>query len=179
MQEETNLSMQVLLNLPLKHVKCNILIVLHANDYIQDVKQILYIKTAQQTFTVKLNGLTTLRCCRQITSVNNSCNIHLILVFCTRGSHKQSDGNIKKSEKDFTLINTLWNNLTHRFFLAGVSCWWKATENPNKEPGSPCLCSTFSVSRLKAATFRIWQCQTVHRHNTLQCLDMILYFRNK
>lgn len=49
---------------------------------------------------------------------------------------------------------------THRFLLAGFCCWWKATENPNRLPGSPLFLSTFSVSRLKAVT---WKCQKLHR----------------
>lgn len=59
---------------------------------------------------------------------------------------------------------------THTFLLKGLCCWCKATENPNRLPGSPLFMSTFFVSRLNAET---WKCQKLHRHTVNQCITVI------
>lgn len=54
-------------------------------------------KTGKHTFIIKLNGLTVLGCCRQITLINYTCNVHLVPMFRSWSSDQQSEGKIPQS----------------------------------------------------------------------------------
>lgn len=63
-------------------------------------------KVGTQTCAIKLNGLTALRRCSQITLVNNSCNIHLVLMLRSGSSYQQSGGKYRALRQRFDLIQT-------------------------------------------------------------------------
>lgn len=84
------------------------------------VSHIISNKIGKQTFVVKLNGLTALGCCCKITLVNNTCNIHLVLMFWSWSSYQQSGEKVPPVIREFDFIYT---NLNNYYFSLTGSFW--------------------------------------------------------